>query len=236
VVIEEFLEGIELSCFVLSDGAHYKILPMAKDYKRVGEGDTGLNTGGMGAISPVPFADDAFTAKIRERIIVPTMEGLLEDGLPYQGFIFIGLIKVGGDPYVIEYNVRLGDPETEVVLPRIKNDLLEIFRAVANRSLDTVELEIDERSASTVMTVSGGYPESYEKGKLIRGLENISSAIPFHAGTTLKNGEVLTNGGRVLALTAFGSDYKQALENAYRNVKEINFEGMYYRRDLGFDL
>jgi phosphoribosylamine--glycine ligase len=236
VVIEQFLKGIELSCFILTDGKHYKVLPMAKDYKRRGEGDTGLNTGGMGAISPVPFADEDFTRKIRERIIAPTMQGLVRDELPFQGFIFIGLIKVGDDPYVIEYNVRLGDPETEVVIPRIKNDMLEVFQAVANQNLDAVDLEIDDRTASTVMAVSGGYPGPYEKGRLIEGLENISSAIPFHAGTSLHNGQVRTNGGRVLALTAFGKDYKNALENAYKEVKEIRFEGMYYRKDLGFDL
>jgi phosphoribosylamine--glycine ligase len=236
VVIEQFLKGIELSCFILTDGKHYKVLPMAKDYKRIGEGDTGLNTGGMGAISPVPFADEDFTRKIRERIIAPTMQGLVRDELPFQGFIFIGLIKVGDDPYVIEYNVRLGDPETEVVIPRIKNDMLEVFQAVANQNLDAVDLEIDDRTASTVMAVSGGYPGPYEKGRLIEGLENISSAIPFHAGTSLHNGQVRTNGGRVLALTAFGKDYKNALENAYKEVKEIRFEGMYYRKDLGFDL
>jgi phosphoribosylamine--glycine ligase len=236
VVIEQFLKGIELSCFILTDGKHYKVLPMAKDYKRIGEGDTGLNTGGMGAISPVPFADEDFTRKIRERIIAPTMQGLVRDELPFQGFIFIGLIKVGDDPYVIEYNVRLGDPETEVVIPRIKNDMLEVFQAVANQNLDAVDLEIDDRTATTVMAVSGGYPGPYEKGRLIEGLENISSAIPFHAGTSLHNGQVRTNGGRVLALTAFGKDYKNALENAYKEVKEIRFEGMYYRKDLGFDL
>jgi phosphoribosylamine--glycine ligase len=190
----------------------------------------------MGAISPVPFADEDFTRKIRERIIAPTMQGLVRDELPFQGFIFIGLIKVGDDPYVIEYNVRLGDPETEVVIPRIKNDMLEVFQAVANQNLDAVDLEIDDRTASTVMAVSGGYPGPYEKGRLIEGLENISSAIPFHAGTSLHNGQVRTNGGRVLALTAFGKDYKNALENAYKEVKEIRFEGMYYRKDLGFDL
>lgn len=236
VVIEEFLPGIELSCFVLTDGEHYKVLPMAKDYKRIGEGDTGLNTGGMGAISPVPFADKGFLDKIHRRIVHPTVEGLKKDGLPYVGFIFIGLIKVGEDPMVIEYNVRLGDPETEVVIPRIKTDLLEIFQAVANKRLDQIEIEIDSRAATTVMTVSGGYPKAYEKGKVIRGLENITEALAFHAGTARNNSEVVTNGGRVLAVTAYGEDYKQALKKTYENVEKINFDGMYYRRDLGFDL
>lgn len=236
VVIEEFLEGIELSCFVLTDGAHYKVLPMAKDYKRIGEGDTGLNTGGMGAISPVPFADKAFIDKIHKRIVKPTIEGLSKDELPYVGFIFIGLIKVGEDPMVIEYNVRMGDPETEVVIPRIKTDLLEILQAVANRSLDRVDLEIDARAATTIMTVSGGYPEAYEKGKAISGLEHIRDAIAFHAGTTLLKDEVVTNGGRVLAVTAYGEDYKEALKKAYENVGKLRFDGMYYRKDIGFDL
>jgi phosphoribosylamine--glycine ligase len=236
VVIEEFLEGIELSCFVLTDGQHYKVLPMAKDYKRIGEGDTGLNTGGMGAISPVPFADKDFIDKIHTRIVKPTIEGLRKDELPYVGFIFIGLIKVGEDPMVIEYNVRMGDPETEVVIPRIKTDLLEILQAVANRSLDGIDLEIDTRAATTVMSVSGGYPEAYEKGKAISGLENIKDAIAFHAGTTLVNGEVVTNGGRVLAITAYGEDYKAALKKAYENVEKLRFDGMYYRKDIGFDL
>lgn len=236
VVIEEFLSGIELSCFVLTDGDHYKVLPMAKDYKRIGEGDTGLNTGGMGAISPVPFADKEFIDKIHRQIVLPTIEGLKKDGLPYVGFIFIGLIKVGEEPMVIEYNVRLGDPETEVVIPRIKTDLLEIFQAVANRTLDQIDLEIDSRAATTVMTVSGGYPQAYEKGKVIRGLEHITDAIAFHAGTGLDKGEVVTNGGRVLSVTAYGKDYKEALKKAYENVEKINFEGMYYRTDLGFDL
>jgi len=236
VVIEEFLEGIELSCFVLTDGEHYKVLPMAKDYKRIGEGDTGLNTGGMGAISPVPFADKDFIDKIHTRIVKPTLEGLRKDELPYVGFIFIGLIKVGEDPMVIEYNVRMGDPETEVVIPRIKTDLLEILQAVANRSLDGIDLEIDARAATTVMTVSGGYPEAYEKGKAISGLEHIRDAIAFHAGTALLKDEVVTNGGRVLAVTAYGKDYKEALKKAYENVEKVRFDGMYYRRDIGFDL
>ena len=236
VVIEEFLSGIELSCFVLTDGMNFKILPTAKDYKRIGEGDTGLNTGGMGAISPVPFAEGDFMEKVKERIILPTIKGLQKDKIRYKGFIFIGLIKVGNEPYVIEYNVRLGDPETEVILPRIKNDLVEVFEAVANEELDSIDLEIDTRSAVTVMTVSGGYPGSYPKGKEISGLENIEDSIVFHAGTTLANGNVVTNGGRVLALTSYGEDFREALDKSYRNIKKIEFDGMYYRKDLGFDL
>lgn len=236
VVIEEFLSGIELSCFVLTDGKHYKVLPTAKDYKRIGEGDTGLNTGGMGAISPVPFADKAFMKKVQDRIIIPTMEGFQKDNIPYQGFVFIGLIKVGEDPYVIEYNVRLGDPETEVVLPRIKNDLVSVFEAVADQTLNTIDLEIDERSATTVMTVSGGYPEAYKKGFEICGLETIKDSLVFHAGTTIKDNKIITNGGRVIAVTSFGKDHVEALQKSYRNVEKIAFEGKYYRKDLGFDL
>jgi phosphoribosylamine--glycine ligase len=236
VVIEEFLSGIELSCFVLTDGKDYKVLPAAKDYKRIGEGDTGLNTGGMGAISPVPFADDSFMEKVQNRIIAPTMEGFQKDRIPYQGFVFIGLIKVGENPFVIEYNVRLGDPETEVVIPRIKNDLVEVFEAVAQRKLGNIDLEIEKRTAATVMTVSGGYPEAYEKGKEISGLAEIKDSVIFHAGTTLKNGKTVTNGGRVLAITSYGTDFKEALAQSYRNVQKINFDGMYYRTDLGFDL
>ncbi|MBT8184916.1 MAG: phosphoribosylamine--glycine ligase [Eudoraea sp.] len=236
VVIEEFLAGIELSCFVLTDGENYKVLPMAKDYKRIGEGDTGLNTGGMGAISPVPFVASEFEAKIQERIVLPTINGLKKDGLPYKGFVFIGLIKVGDDPFVIEYNVRLGDPETEVVVPRIENDLLEIFQAVAEGRLDEIDLKIDKRAATTVMAVSGGYPEVYEKGKLIKGLEEIEHAVAFHAGTQLKDGMVVTNGGRVLAVTAFGADFQEALSQSYKEMEKIAFDGMYYRKDIGFDL
>lgn len=236
VVIEEFLDGIELSCFVLTDGKSYKILPTAKDYKRIGEGDTGLNTGGMGAVSPVPFADEQLMKKIEERIVVPTVKGLQSDGIEYKGFVFIGLIKVGDDPFVIEYNVRMGDPETEVVIPRLKSDLVTLFEAVAQENLAEAALEIDERSATTVMIVSGGYPEEYEKGKVISGLENVKDAIAFHAGTALKNGEVVTSGGRVIAVTAYGSDFREALKLSYANVKEIDFEGKYYRTDLGFDL
>ncbi len=236
VVIEEFLDGIESSCFVLTDGTHYKILPQAKDYKRIGEGDTGLNTGGMGAVSPVPFADDTYLAKVEERIVKPTVAGLKKDKIPYQGFIFIGLIKIGDDPKVIEYNVRMGDPETEVVIPRVKNDLVSLFKAVGNGTLDTMDLDIDNRVAATVMTVSGGYPEAYEKGKEIGGLEKVSDSLVFHAGTTLENGAVVTNGGRVIAVTSYGETIKEALASSYANVEKINFEGKYYRKDLGFDL
>ena len=236
VVIEEFLAGIELSVFVLTDGKGYKVLPTAKDYKRIGEGDTGLNTGGMGAISPVPFADKVFMTKIHERIVKPTVEGLKKDNLPYKGFIFIGLIKVGDDPFVIEYNVRLGDPETEVVIPRIKTDLVEIFQAVADQSLDSIDLELDERTSTTVMLVSGGYPEAYEKGKIITGFENVEDSIVFHAGTDNKDDNVVTNGGRVMAITSFGNDYKEALQKSYQNIKKIHFDKMNFRKDIGFDL
>lgn len=236
VVIEEFLDGIELSVFVLTDGKNYKILPTAKDYKRIGEGDTGLNTGGMGAISPVPFADAEFMQKIEERIVKPTVDGLAEENIDYKGFVFIGLIKVGEEPYVIEYNVRMGDPETEVVLPRVKSDLVEVLTKAAQGKLDEVDLEIDERAATTVMMVSGGYPEAYEKGKEITGIENVEDALVFHAGTTTKDGKVVTNGGRVIAVTAFGEDYKKALKKSYQNVEKLQFDKMYFRKDLGFDL
>ncbi|WP_036380987.1 phosphoribosylamine--glycine ligase [Muricauda sp. MAR_2010_75] len=236
VVIEEFLDGIELSCFVLTDGTNYKILPTAKDYKRIGEGDTGLNTGGMGAISPVPFADSSFMDKIERQIVKPTVEGLKKDKLPYVGFIFIGLIKVGDNPKVIEYNVRMGDPETEVVIPRLKSDLVEVLLAMANGTLDQINLEIDERAATTVMAVSGGYPEAYEKGKEITGAENIEDSLVFHAGTKLSNGKVVTNGGRVIAVTSFGKDFREALQKSYQNMEKLHFDGMYYRKDLGFDL
>lgn len=236
VVVEEFLDGIELSCFVLTDGSNYKILPTAKDYKRIGEGDTGLNTGGMGAISPVPFADATLMNKIEERIVKPTVDGLKKDQIPYKGFIFIGLIKVNDDPFVIEYNVRMGDPETEVVLPRLKNDLVELFIHVAEGTLDQVELEMDPRAASTVMLVSGGYPESYEKGKVISGLENVSEAILFHAGAKMSDGQVITSGGRVMAVTAYGETFEDAIKKSYQNINQLSFDKMYYRKDIGFDL
>ena len=236
VVIEEFLDGIELSCFVLTDGKNYKILPTAKDYKRIGEGDTGLNTGGMGAISPVPFVDDTFMNKIEERIVKPTIKGLQKDNLPYKGFIFIGLIKVGEEPKVIEYNVRMGDPETEVVLPRLKNDLVKIFQAMSNQTLNTIDIEIDNRAATTVMLVSGGYPEAYEKGKEITGLESVADSILFHAGSQLSNDKVVTSGGRVMAVTSFGKNYKEALQKSYQSIEKINFDKMNYRKDIGFDL
>ncbi|APX98884.1 phosphoribosylamine--glycine ligase [Lacinutrix venerupis] len=236
VVIEEFLDGIELSCFVLTDGKNYKILPTAKDYKRIGEGDNGLNTGGMGAISPVPFADEEFMSKIKERIVIPTINGFKKDNLPYKGFVFIGLIKVGNNPFVIEYNVRLGDPETEVVLPRLKNDLVEVFQAVANQTLDTIEIEIDEQAAATVMLVSGGYPEAYEKGKEISGIDNIEDSIAFHAGAQLKDNKVVTSGGRVMAITSYGNTYKEAIKKSYQNIEKLHFDKMNYRKDIGFDL
>ena len=236
VVIEEFLDGIELSVFVLTDGISYKILPTAKDYKRIGEGDTGLNTGGMGAVSPAPFADDALMQKIEERIVKPTVQGLKKDALPYKGFIFIGLIKVDDEPMVIEYNVRMGDPETEAVLPRIKSDLLELLQAVGEGKLAEKTLELDSRFATTVMMVSNGYPEAYEKGKNITGIENVQDAIVFHAGTKLEGSEVKTNGGRVIALTSLGEKMNEALTNSYANAEKINFQGKYYRTDIGFDL
>ena len=236
VVIEEFLDGIELSCFVLTDGKNYLTLPMAKDYKRIGEGDTGLNTGGMGAISPVPFASAEFIKKIEDRVIKPTMDGFQKSNLPFQGFVFIGLIKVGDDPFVIEYNVRMGDPETEVVFPRIQNDWVELFQAVGTQTLDQHQLQIDPRTATTIMAVSGGYPEAYEKGKTITGIEFAEDSVVFHAGTQMESGVVKTSGGRVLAVTSFGSDHKEALSKSYETLEKIDFDGMYYRKDLGFDL
>jgi len=236
VVIEEFLDGIELSCFVLTDGKNYKILPTAKDYKRIGEADTGLNTGGMGAVSPVPFADATLLEKIETRIVKPTIDGLKSDGIEYKGFVFIGLINVKGEPIVIEYNVRMGDPETEVVIPRLKSDLVELFQAVGNQTLDQVSLEIDERSATTIMVVSGGYPEEYGKGFEISGLENIENSIVFHAGTKLENRKVVTNGGRVIAVTSFGESFQEAIKKSYQNIDKLHFDKMYYRKDIGFDL
>ena len=236
VVIEEFLDGIELSCFVLSDGKNYKILPTAKDYKRIGEGDTGLNTGGMGAVSPVPFATDEFLYKIEERIVKPTILGFQKDNLPYKGFVFIGLIKVGDDPKVIEYNVRMGDPETEVVLPRLKNDLVEVFQAMANQTLDKIEIEIDDRAATTVMLVSGGYPEAYEKGKVISGVQNITDSIAFHAGAKLEDDKIVTSGGRVMAITSYGNTYQEAIKKSYQSIDKLHFDKMNYRKDIGFDL
>ena len=236
VVIEEFLDGIELSCFVLTDGKHYKLLPTAKDYKRIGEGDTGLNTGGMGAISPVPFADSNLLTKIENRIVKPTVEGLLKDKLPYKGFIFIGLIVVDNEPKVIEYNVRMGDPETEAVLPRLKTDLVEIFKAIDNESLNEIEIEIDPQTAVTVMIVSGGYPEAYDKGKEITGIENVKDSIVFHAGATNVDGKVMTSGGRVLSVTSLGDNFRSALETSYKSIEKIKFEAMNYRTDIGFDL
>ncbi|MDA8686553.1 phosphoribosylamine--glycine ligase [Robiginitalea sp.] len=237
VVIEEFLSGIELSCFVLTDGQSYKTLPTAKDYKRIGEGDTGLNTGGMGAISPVPFADDTFMQKVTSRIIEPTISGLKKDGIPYVGFIFIGLIKVGDDPYVIEYNVRMGDPETEAVIPRISSDLALLFSATANGKLDETHLEIDARTAATVMMVSGGYPESYTRGYEITGLDRVEKQLVFHAGTSKSDsGKICTEGGRVLAVTALNQDMESALKQAYDGVAQVAFTNAYFRSDIGFDL
>lgn len=236
VVIEEFLDGIELSIFVLTDGSSYKILPSAKDYKRIGEGDAGLNTGGMGAISPVPFADRFFIEKVETEIIKPTIHGLKEEGIVYHGFIFIGLIVNGNDVKVIEYNVRMGDPETEVVIPRIKSDLLHLFKGIGDGTFSEKDLHIDEDTAATIMLVSGGYPEKYEKGKVISGLDDIDGSIVFHAGTKQEEDAVLTNGGRVLAITSFGKNIEDALSKSFANAEKINFEGKYYRKDIGFDL
>lgn len=236
VVVEEFLDGIELSVFVLTDGQTYLVLPEAKDYKRIGEKDTGLNTGGMGAVSPVPFADQAFMQKVEERIIKPTIQGIQEDQLDYSGFIFIGLIKVADEPYVIEYNCRMGDPETEAVMPRLKNDLVKLFSAVANNTLDAERIDTDPRSAATIILVSGGYPGAYEKGKSISKLEeNTADTFVFHAGTIEKDGATVTNGGRVLAVTTLDPDLKTALEKSKQTAEAIHYEGKYFRKDIGFE-
>ena len=236
VVIEEFLSGIELSVFVLTDGDSYKILPSAKDYKRIGEGDTGLNTGGMGAISPVPFADRFYIEKVEREIVKPTVEGLKKDGITYKGFIFIGLINVKGQPKVIEYNVRMGDPETEVVIPRIKSDLLNLLKGIDDGTFSEKDLNINEQAATTVMLVSGGYPEAYEKGKEIKGVESVEESIVFHAGTKMENEILKTNGGRVIALTSFGENIENALTKSFESAEKISFKGKYYRKDIGFDL
>lgn len=236
VVIEEFLQGIELSVFVLSDGKGYKLLPSAKDYKRIGEGDTGLNTGGMGAVSPVPFADESFLAKVESQIVIPTIEGLKAEGIVYKGFIFIGLMNVNGNPMVIEYNCRMGDPETEVVLPRIQSDLVELMLATAQGNLHETKVEIDPRAATTIMLVSAGYPGDYEKGKEISGIDGITDSIVFHAGTKLDNqGKVLSNGGRVLAITSLANNLSEALALSNKNAEKISFSNKYYRRDIGYE-
>ncbi len=236
VVIEEFLKGIELSVFVLTDGINYKILPSAKDYKRIGEGDAGLNTGGMGAISPVPFADKAFLDKVEELVVKPTITGLQKDGIDYRGFIFIGLMNDNGNPSVVEYNVRMGDPETEVVLPRIESDLFDLFEGVAHQNLNEKSFSVTDKTATTVMLVAGGYPEAYEKNKEIIGFDSVDESFVFHAGTAIKDDKVVTNGGRVMAVTSFGDTIEEALEKSYRSIEKIKFDQMNYRKDIGFDL
>ncbi len=237
VVIEEFLDGIELSVFVITDGENYKILPEAKDYKRIGEGDTGLNTGGMGAVSPVPFADKEFKQKIEQKIIAPTVKGLKEEKIDYKGFIFFGLIKVNNEPYVIEYNVRMGDPETQAVIPRIKTDFCDIYSAIHNKTIDKLNLEIEEDFAVSVVLTSGGYPENYEKNKEIAGVENADNVMVIHAGTkTDANGKLKTSGGRVITITAFGKTIEDARKTAYKQINNINFDKMNYRKDIGLDL
>jgi phosphoribosylamine--glycine ligase len=236
VVIEEFMNGIEASIFVITDGKNYKILPNAKDYKRIGEGDTGLNTGGMGAISPVPFVDADFMQKTEERIIKPTINGLFDEGIIYKGFIYFGLMNVGGEPFVVEYNVRLGDPEAEVIVPRIQSDLIEMFATLENEELDSYELVIDPRAASTIVVASEGYPQNYVSGFNITGLNDVKDSIVFHAGTKRDDERILSNGGRVLAVTSFGRNLEESLKKGYESIKKIYFEGMYYRSDIGFDV
>ncbi|HUX94415.1 MAG TPA: phosphoribosylamine--glycine ligase [Bacteroidales bacterium] len=236
VVVEQFLKGIELSVFIITDGKTYKLLPEAKDYKRIGEGDTGLNTGGMGAVSPVPFAGEEFMGKVVRKIIDPTIKGLSEDGITYKGFIFFGLINVSGDPYVIEYNARLGDPESEVIIPRIKSDMFDLIEGVAKGDLDRRVIEIDERYSATVMAVSGGYPGEYTKGKVVSGIDKVRESVVFHSGTQTSGDDIVTAGGRVLAVTSWGRSVKEALDVSYSNLSYIKFEGIYFRRDIGFDL